>query len=202
MKRNINKFMTVLLTLLLIFGTVPAFSFALSDNLSIENPDADKSTPIPVSLENGEIWADKSVEYVGDGEFEITLRAMGRNLERTEESQAEPVDVVLVLDVSGSMKDHNRLSSMQEAAKKAVDTLLKVDGNRVAIIKYSKYAEKVSDFDTNASSLKNSINFVANGGTNIQNAFFKAQELIENRSNKTNKPVIILMSDGECVWQV
>lgn len=197
MKRNINKFMTVLLALLLVFGTVPAFSFALSDNLSIEDPGADEITSIPGSLDNGEIWVDKSVEYVENGEFKITLRAIGRNLERKEESQAEPVDVVLVLDVSGSMKDHYRLSSMQTAAKEAVDTLLKVDGNRVAIIKYSEYAEKVSDFDTNASSLKNSINFVANGGTNIQNAFFKAQELIENRSNKTNKPVIILMSDGE-----
>lgn len=202
-----KKIFSLILVASILIGLLPTPVSALATGLQIQpgSIDADPVTNPPAKLEDGQIWTDKSVVPVNDtGEFEITLSAAGQDYETTIPGERPRVDVVLVLDVSGSMDSNNRLSNMKTAASNAVNALLAPGlDNRVALVTYSSTASLKVDFTSNPGStnrngtLLNEINKLsANGGTNIQNAFLKAQQALENRSDKSRQPVIILMSDG------
>ena len=199
MRGNKRRAIALLLTLFLVFGLVPTpVSGALAPGLQMKDIGTDTQTDRPDSLTDGAIWTDKSVESLGNGLFEITLTALGQDYKVEEPEDRENIDVVLVLDVSGSMGSNNRLSNMKAAASSAAAILLGAEGNSVAVIKYSDDAETVQDFTTNSAVVSNKINSLsAGGGTNIQKAFYLAQRTIELREDATNKPIIILMSDGQ-----
>lgn len=213
MKRLSKEQLYILLILVLFFLTAP-ISNAINGNgsrLDIANWGTSPVTPLPGKLENGQIWVDKSVKYLGEGEFEVTLSALGQKFKRDDSTPTDFVDVVLVLDISGSMDElgsrPEKFVSMKEAAMNAVDIILGDDygggaSNRVAIVKYGEMADLASGFINNGYinriRLKEAISeLVADGGTNIQNGFLHASNLIANRVDKTNKPVIVLLSDGE-----
>ena len=198
MRGNKRRAIALLLTLLLVFGLVPApVSGALAPGLQMKDIRADAPTALPDSLTDGAIWTDKSVESLGNGLFEITLTALGQDYKVEEPEDRENIDVVLVLDVSGSMKG-SRLTNMKAAATSAAAILLGVEGNRVAVVKYSREAMKIQDFTTSSALVGAKINSLSDGGgTNIQDAFYTAQKTITDRSDADNKPIIILMSDGQ-----
>lgn len=202
-----KKALSIFLMLLLVFGAIPIQASANDEyvnGLKVTNTTGANSTTLN-KLENGEVWMDKSVEYVGNGNFEVTLKAAGRRFPKT--GAGDPVDVVLVLDTSGSMSDNNKMTSMKNAAKNAVDAIIKNDNNnRVALVEYSATATKVLDFTrdkntSNNSGLKKRINdLTAVGGTNIQHGFYIAQKAINDRHDNyknSHKPVIILLTDGQ-----
>ena len=200
MKERRKKALAMLLAMLLVIGLIPApVSGALSgEGLVITGEGADAVTPLPASLTDGAVWTDKSVTSLGNGEFDITLTALGQDYKIEEPSDRENLDVVLVLDVSGSMGSNGRLANMKTAAASAAAILLGVEGNRVAVVKYSGEATKIQDFTTSSALVGTKINSLSDGGgTNIQHAFYTAQKTITDRSDATNKPIIILMSDGE-----
>lgn len=205
-----KRIFSLLMTLVLVFGMIPAPTFALPAGVTIQNPDNDPQTALPSSLDNGEIWTDKSVKYLGstnpndplNGQFEIKLRAIGQNYNL--ENQPAKFDVILALDYSISMNDGNpsKLSKQITAAKAIAAELLGTDnptGNRVAIIKYRDRSTQEPDFLTNLSVIEAIIEDDYDDGTgytNIQNAFLRTQEAFEGRADKTRKPVLILISDG------
>ena len=94
-----------------------------------------------------------------------------------------PKNIIMVLDVSGSMEDKNnlKLNLLKQAATRVVQTL--TVGDRVAIIPFSSSATVIGDSNghmmsanaENIASLVESINGLAAGGnTNFQAAFQKA----------------------------
>lgn len=196
-----KKIFSLILVASILIGLLPTPVSALATGLQIQpgSIDADPVTNPPAKLKDGQIWTDKSVVPVNNtGEFKITLSAAGQNYQITIPGERQKLDVVLVLDVSGSMDSYNRLSNMKTAASNAVNALLAPElDNRVALISYSSTALLKVDFTNSKVTLLNEINKLsADGGTNIQNAFLKAQQALENRSDKSRQPVIILMSDG------
>jgi uncharacterized protein YegL len=220
MKEGLSKYLvkkkvfSLIMATSIIFGMLPATVSAVAPGLQIKDNsiDADAVTTIPVSLSDGELWTDKSVvpDAGKPGEFTITLSAAGQDYQIEDPLPQDKLDVVLLLDVSTSMNEKpagqskTKLESMKDAARDAVETLLGVSGNRVAIISYSDYATRRTGnndsnaFLTNENNLKQVINGLsASGYTNIQNAFLRAHQIIDARTNKNNRPVIILMSDGE-----
>lgn len=102
-------------------------------------------------------------------------------------------DVVLVLDVSGSM-DGTPIEETKAAAKKFVDTVIK-ENTAVGIVTYDNYAMMVSDFCMNQDYLENVIdNINAGGNTNIDAGLTMAHEMLKESNAK--KKLIVLMSDG------
>lgn len=201
MKREMKKVFSFILVLMLIFSLIPSpiSLAAIPAGLGVESSSADNPTTPPSNLEDGQIWTDKSVKSNGDGTFDITLKAIGQNYALPPEENPNPLDVVFVLDVSLSMTlgGSSKLADMKTAAQKAVDILLGVKGNRVAVMRYSNDANLVEGFTTNAAILKTKIGQLnSESYTNIQDGFRKAQGLINSRSDKSRNPVIILMSDG------
>lgn len=108
-----------------------------------------------VSTQNvGRIWTDKTVEATGENEesdFLTTLSAMSSTSNSTV-TVTTPLDIVMVLDASGSMDDPmgggdrtKRIDALKSAANSFIDTIAKqnesIEGvdrqHRVAIVKFA-----------------------------------------------------------------
>lgn len=82
----------------------------------------------------GRIWTDKTVEATGENEvsdFVTTLSAMSSTSNSTV-TVTTPLDIVMVLDASGSMDDHmgggdspKRIEALKNAANSFIDTIAK-----------------------------------------------------------------------------
>lgn len=112
----------------------------------------------------GRIWTDKTVEATGENEesdFLTTLSAMSSTSNSTV-TVTTPLDIVMVLDASGSMDDHmggidspKRIDALKNAANSFIDTIAKqnegIEGvnrqHRVAIVKFA--GKKSNDIGNN-----------------------------------------------------
>ena len=111
------------------------------------------------------------------------------------------MDLVLVLDVSGSMKG-NRIEALREAATALVNKVFP-DGvetdTTVTIITYSANASWKGKFkcDDKGKALK-VISGLTNptGGTNIKKALDETNKLFDNKKLTNKKKVVIFLSDG------
>ena len=109
------------------------------------------------------------------------------------------VDVVLVIDRSGSMWGAP-LQAAKDAAKAFVDGLdLSPGGSQVALVSYADNATLDSGLTRSAATIRNAIDGLMEGGdTNITDGINTAQAELESaRRDPDNSPVIILMSDGD-----
>lgn len=102
----------------------------------------------------GRIWTDKTVKKAGENEasdFVTTLSAMSSTSNSTV-TVTTPLDIVMVLDASGSMDDHmgggdspKRIDALKNAANSFINTIAKqnegIEGvnrqHRVAIVKFA-----------------------------------------------------------------
>ena len=190
-----KKILSIFLSMVLVIGLIPSPIFALPDGVSISNPGNDLASVLPTSLQNGQLWTDKSVSYAGDGIFDITLTAIGQDYKV--ENPPKKLDVILALDFSYSMNSNSKLSNEKNAAKAIASSLIDM-GHRVAIIKYNDEASLEYNFSTNKTNVRNKIDQSFSGTyTDIQNAFLVSENTFINRPNKSNQPVLILISDGE-----
>ena len=112
----------------------------------------------------GRIWTDKTVKKAGENEasdFVTTLSAMSSTSNSTV-TVTTPLDIVMVLDASGSMDDHmgggdspKRIDALKSAANSFIDTIAKqnesIEGvnrqHRVAIVKFA--GKKSNDIGNN-----------------------------------------------------
>lgn len=102
-------------------------------------------------------------------------------------------DIVLVLDVSGSMAGTPMIET-KKAATNFISTILKEDAS-IGIVTYDDSATKISDFSTNEEALKTLTEFIDDGGsTNIEDGLQMAKDMLS--TSKAEKKIIVLMSDG------
>lgn len=110
----------------------------------------------------GRIWTDKTVQAIDDGksDFLTTLSAMSSTSDTTS-LVSKPLDIVMVLDASGSMDDPmggkgspKRIGALKNAANHFIDTIAEQNKNvkdaskqhQVAIVKFAgKKSDKVGN---------------------------------------------------------
>lgn len=114
------------------------------------------------------------------------------------EADAETIpserNVVLVLDTSGSMYG-KPLEETQKASLSFIETVLEEDAE-IGIVTYNNFADCVSDFSDNKSSLESAVTSIeSDGRTNIEAGLSAAFSMLNNSSAK--KKIIVLMSDGQ-----
>ena len=103
-------------------------------------------------------------------------------------------DIVLVLDISGSMSG-TPMEETKKAATKFIDTVLEEDAS-IGIVTYEDSAEPLSDFSVDKNHLTETVaDISAGGGTNIESGLAEAKSMLD--SSNAKKKIIVLMSDGE-----
>lgn len=118
---------------------------------------------------------------------------------------ANPADIVLVLDRSGSMAG-NPLKNMKAGAEEFIDIIDKAtdgaedgaigSGSRIGIVSFANTATANTQLITSVSTLKAAVNALnAGGSTNHADAFSKAMALFSPQT--TNHKVIVLFTDGK-----
>ena len=134
------------------------------------------------------------------GTFQVTL-----SLTAAPDIIANPTDIVLVLDRSGSMAG-SALASLKLGAKTFIDIIADATGgtqmgqigfgSRIGIVSFASTATKDTGLITSVADLKSAVDALnAAGSTNHADAFTKAVELLTPPSG--NDRVIVMFTDGE-----
>ena len=135
-----------------------------------------------------------------DGSLKVTLA-----LSMVPQESSVPLDIVLVLDRSGSMAGAP-LASMKEGAKTFIDIIDEAtdssqDGNigsgsQIGIVSFAGTAVADTQLITSVATLKSAVDsLTAGGSTNHADAFAKATQLFDPLS--TNAKVIVMFTDGK-----
>lgn len=124
------------------------------------------------------------------GEYEVETQEPAAATRTTSDER----DIVLVLDVSGSMSG-TPMEETKKASINFIDTILDEDAS-IGIVTYDNSASMLSDFSVNETALTTAVSSIYDGGeTNIESGLAQARSML-NTSN-AKKKIIVLMSDGE-----
>ena len=134
-----------------------------------------------------------------DGSFRVTLA-----LTAAPDIIANPTDIVLALDRSGSMTG-TPLANMKLGAKTFIDIIAETtngakdgqigSGSRIGIVSFATTAVDDTQLITSVDTLKGAVDALTAGGkTNHGDAFTKATQLFDPSSSNTK--VIVMFTDG------
>ena len=166
-----------------------------------------------------------TVAYAADDDGKITLAKTAKryddygrksrvalNVSANSYTKSLKLDVVLVLDGSGSMaygpngeKDKvnvnnpSRLTSAKKAAKTFISTLITDDDIvKIGLVEYGESIKNTQALTENEKILNNFIDnkYSARGGTNLQAGIEKAHELLDNGSREDSKKLVVILTDG------
>lgn len=108
-------------------------------------------------------------------------------------ARSDERDVVLVLDVSGSMAG-TPLEETRKASEKFIKTVLKEDAS-IGVVIYDNESMCIADFCMNEGYLTNAVQNINSGGsTNIEAGLSMAEQML--LEGNAEKKIIVLMSDG------
>lgn len=111
-----------------------------------------------------------------------------------EADSIEPIDVVFVLDRSGSMSG-TRLTNAKKASKRFVGALLESDQS--GVVAYATSAELKQGLTKNATKVNESIDSLSAGGvTNTGQGLQIGIDELDVNGSSGHLPIIILLSDG------
>lgn len=181
-----------------------------SSTFSISTGDAETITFSNVYTANGggsgdepeaTLSHEKYIKRNEDGTYNITLNASGTIGSKTNPTK---LDIVLIVDVSGSMDDDDKLKNTKEAIKALVDVFNSDDKKdlvdvRYKLVTFSKNASiKTKDWVTGDTLYKSYVKGLkADGGTNYDQGLKRGAEAINSSTRTGAKKVVIFLTDGE-----
>ena len=131
-------------------------------------------------------------------EKQATTKVVKKVTVETESSKVTPIDLVFVLDVSGSMNTNNKIGDLRTAAQKLADKVFADETtSTISVITYSKSASDKGTYTyAQRNNLKATISgLTANGGTNIYAALNAANTKVSALGTEREK-VVVFLTDG------
>src|SRR5579883_2988896 len=130
---------------------------------------------------------------------DFVLRVDGRVVPiRNFASENMPLDVLLLLDVSGSMQPH--VERIASAAREALNEL--ADNDRMAVMVFDTYTRLRLPFRQDHEEIVQALNRVIrsegfNGGTHITHALLNAARYVEQNARPDARRAIVILTDDE-----
>ena len=150
----------------------------------------------------------KKIGDNNDGTYTLALDVIGNSNEGVIEGQGEPLDIVLVLDTSGSMSG-SKMTNLKSASKNFIDATAEANNgleqskqSRISIVSFASSVTTKSELTyvtaQNASSLKQQIDSLgANGATHAEEGLDRASSILNNGMRNGAKQIVIFFTDGE-----
>ena len=130
-----------ILALMLALSIAPSVFAAEGDGSGETATKYKVTNPEPINADG--LYMNKQLKMKDDGTGTITLETYVKGEVKTE-TKATPTDIVLVLDVSGSMKDNNKMSELKTAVKSFISETAKSNEgleadkqNQISIVKFA-----------------------------------------------------------------
>ncbi len=218
MAKKSKRVLSVLLTLIMILGLLPTSVFAygqdqvLEDGYFTVSKDgvATEVQGVNQPVTDQGYTVSKTINQTGENAFDITLE-----VETTQTVKTSDAAVMLVIDVSNSMK--NEMGNLKTAAKSFVDSL--VENNKggkvyVSVAAFKSYAYTVCGWtdvtkENGAQSVKNKIDTLYTsgeddyGGTNLEAGLMLARNRLGMADVAgTSTKYTVLFTDGEPTYRV
>ena len=201
MKSRKLKKLFLIATLIALTGAALAYSSKISAVIS-QGPAGVPAAP-PISGNSGIISAtghliQDKVLLGSDGLFNLDLTLQADRIPERDEVQTRNVDLVIVLDRSGSMKG-SKIDDARQAVLQLLDNLGEKD--RLALVTYSDdvkiAAELLNVSAANRRRLAAAVNSVrVGGGTNLGAGLQAGIEILASAAHSVNAAKVILISDG------
>lgn len=198
-KKTGKRLLTWVLVLVMALSLLPL------NALAANGPETDSSS----GMNFDKRLVDDKPDSDGNYTIQMTAQATGTT---TETSMAVPMDIVLVLDQSGSMKERSGDGTRQSAMKEAVNSFIgevakKYSTNadhHMAIVTFGFDADTLAEWtEVNAageSKLKNAINDLPSkpkGATNVGQGMTETQSLMRSAPTGENRQkTVIVFTDG------
>lgn len=148
----------------------------------------------------GTLSHEKYIKRNEDGTYDITLNASGTIGSKTNPAK---LDIVLIVDTSGSMKNDGKLQTTKDAVKALVDVFNAEDKKdsvdvRYKLVTFSTYASVETQQWVDGDKLYNDyVKWLsADGGTNYDQGFQKGKTAIDSARAEAKK-VVIFFTDGQ-----
>lgn len=148
----------------------------------------------------GTLSHEKYIKRNEDGTYDITLNASGTIGSKTNPAK---LDIVLIVDTSGSMKNDGKLQTTKDAVKALVDVFNAEDKKdsvdvRYKLVTFSTYTSVETQQWVDGDKLYNDyVKWLsADGGTNYDQGFQKGKTAIDSARAEAKK-VVIFLTDGQ-----
>ena len=183
---------------------------------SAAEPQDESQTPL-VQAANDGLELSKSISLKDNGNYELTLEAYATGeTTTTTVTEKQALDIILVLDQSGSMADPfsgsgNRQAALKTAVDNFIDAVYKdsteLDGqegdveHQLGIVTYGSGSATLAEFgsvEDNYQQYVNSVSGLPNrpsGATNTDSGMERANSMLPDRT-KGRKSVVVLFTDG------
>ena len=142
--------------------------------------------------EPGSWQVEKSGKWISKGKARVTF-----DVDTTLMTEDKDTDVILVLDISGSMSG-DKLDRVKTDSTELIDSLLSNKNNNAALITFDTESTIVSDFTNDKDYLINEINNLGDtGSTNYYQPLVNVDTLLKDYVKTDDKEVIVLfLTDG------
>lgn len=219
--------LALVLALVMALSLVALPSFAAGEEDSAGNGSPRVEYAGESGKNNGGLVMSKTVtKGEGDDQFLLTLEAFATGETRTETKDI-PMDIVLVLDVSGSMSKHingydsqSKINALKDAVNGFIDKVAEKSPNSsIAVVKFAgdekietgndtywdgghcNYSQTVIGLTaagTGAAALKAKVNALdPDGPTAADYGMNRAKSIIDSVKNNDHQKVVIMFTDGK-----
>lgn len=141
---------------------------------------------------------EKYIKKNADGTYDITLNASGSIGSQTNKAK---LDIVLVVDTSGSMDDDDKLEDTKSAINALVDVFANEDKKvdvQYKLVTFSTSSNIKTDKWVSGKSLKEKVKKLeADGGTNYDKGLANAATAINSSAREGAKKIVIFLTDGQ-----
>ena len=221
-----KRALALVLALVMALSLVALPSFAAGEEDSAGNGSPRVEYAGESGKNNGGLVMSKTVtKGEGDDQFLLTLEAFATGETRTETKDI-PMDIVLVLDVSGSMSkaingygSQSKINALKTAVNGFIDSVAEKSPNSsIAVVKFASdkeydvgngyngsgynYSQIVQNLtavnEAGANSLKTAVNqLTAAGATRADYGMQHAQTIVNGAMGNGRQKVVIMFTDGE-----